>query len=76
MQFLKEFLACLCDRELMPTALRVSFIVGSLLFSINHGSALLQGQMNRDRWLAGLVSYLIPYAVNIHGQCVSRSKQR
>ena len=71
----KEFLACLGDRELMPTALKVSFIVGSLLFSLNHGSAILKGQMNRDRWLAGFASYLIPYAVNIHGQCASRSRQ-
>ncbi|MEJ6484726.1 nitrate/nitrite transporter NrtS [Nostoc punctiforme UO1] len=31
--------------------------------------------MNRNRWLAGLVTYLVPYTVSIHGQRVARSKQ-
>ncbi|KYC44200.1 hypothetical protein WA1_00345 [Scytonema hofmannii PCC 7110] len=59
----------------MPTALKVSVVVGSILFVINHGSAFVKGQMNRDRWISA-ITYLVPYMVNIHGQYVSRSKRR
>jgi len=75
MKSLREFLASLCDREFVPTALKVSLIVGSILFTLNHGSALLQGEMTRDRWLAGILTYLVPYSVNIHGQYTSRARK-
>ncbi|OKH17532.1 hypothetical protein NIES593_23020 [Hydrococcus rivularis NIES-593] len=59
----------------MPTALKVSAVVGSILFTINHGSALIKDQMNRDRWFSGGLTYIVPYFVSIHGQCTSRSKR-
>ncbi|WP_180381184.1 nitrate/nitrite transporter NrtS [Fischerella sp. NIES-3754] len=77
MKTFKEFGLCLFNQDMMPTALKVSVVVGSiLLFIINHGSALIKGQMNRDRWISAGVTYLIPYIVNIHGQYVSRSRKR
>ncbi|NEP47338.1 MAG: hypothetical protein F6K65_00175 [Moorea sp. SIO3C2] len=57
----------------MPTALRVALVVGSLLFVINHGSALLQGQMTQQRWISAGLTYMVPYLVNIHGQYTIRS---
>ncbi|HAA31243.1 MAG TPA: hypothetical protein DCE56_30390 [Cyanobacteria bacterium UBA8553] len=60
----------------MPTALKVSVVVGSILFTINHGSALVKGQMNRERWISGSLTYLVPYLVNIHGQYISRARKR
>ncbi len=68
------YLRSLGDRQFMPTAIKVAFVVGSLLFTINHGWAVLHGQMTRDRWTAGLLTYLVPYMVNIHGQYVSRAR--
>ncbi len=62
------FAKALLDPKLAPTAVRVALVVGSLLFTINHGSALAKGEMTRTRWLSGLITYLIPYSVNIHGQ--------
>jgi len=76
MRTLQEFCLCLVNQDMMPTALKVSFVVGSILFIINHGSALIKGQMNRDRWISAGITYLIPYMVNIHGQYVSRSRKR
>lgn len=60
----------------MPTALRVAAVVGSILFVINHGTALLQGEMNRDRWLSAGLTYLVPYIVSIHGQSAGRQHRR
>lgn len=76
MKFLKEYGASLFNREFMPTALRVALVVGSVLFAINHGTALLKGNMTRDRWISAVLTYLVPYAVNIHGQYASSSRQR
>ena len=74
MQPLKGYLIALVDISLMGTALKVSIVVGSMLFSINHGPALAHGKMTRDRWISGLLTYLVPYAVNIHGQYVARNQ--
>lgn len=74
MKAIKEFAASLFDPELMPTALKVAIVVGSLLFVINHGSALVKGRMSAERWIAASLTYLVPYLVNIHGQCASRSR--
>lgn len=75
MKPLKQFCLCLGDREMMPTALKVSALVGSILFTINHGSALIRGQMSRDRLLSGGFTYIVPYFVSIHGQCTSRNRK-
>lgn len=76
MKPVREFCLCLFDKELMPTALKVSVVVGSILFAINHGSALVKGQMNQQRWISGSLTYLVPYVVNIHGQYISRTRKR
>lgn len=75
MKTLKQFYSAWTDPTLMPMAIRVALVVGSALFILNHGSALLAGKMNRDRWLAGLVTYLVPYTVSMHGQRSARSKR-
>jgi len=76
MRALYRFGRSLADPAFRPTALRVALVVGSTLFLINHGSALVKGQMSRDRWIAGLLTYLVPYTVSIHGQHISRLRQQ
>lgn len=69
---LVEYCSCLVDRTMVPTAFKVALIVGTALFGINHGKALLKGDMSRDRWLSAGLTYIVPYMVNIHGQYASR----
>ena len=76
MQSVITFLKALLDPEFMPMAVRVAAVVGTILFAINHGSAVIQRQMTRDRWISGLLTYGVPYSVNIHGQLVSRQRSR
>jgi hypothetical protein len=68
---MKKFVSALFDPKLAPVALRVSLVVGSVLFTINHGAALAKGEMTKTRWLSGLITYLVPYSVSIHGQHTS-----
>lgn len=76
MRTLYQFGCSLADPTFRPTALRVALIVGSTLFMINHSSALVKNQMSQDRWIAGLLTYLVPYMVSVHGQHTSRLRQR
>ena len=74
MRAIREYLQCLTNPTMTPTALRVALVVGSLLLLINHGSAIMGHRMSGERWLAAILTYLVPYAVNIHGQYISRPK--
>jgi hypothetical protein len=76
MKLIKEFTLCLVDRELMPRAVKVALIVGSIVFTINHGLVLVKGEMNRERWLSGGLTYIVPYFVSIHGQYISRKTNK
>ena len=63
----------------MPQAVRMALIIGSLVFAMNHGKALLQREMDRDLWLSGALSFVTPYLVSIYGQAqcqISRSDER
>jgi len=66
----------LSDREFVPTALKVALVIGSILFTLNHGWALVQGQMTRERWISGGLTYVVPYLVSIHGQHISKTRLR
>ncbi|MGJ5672505.1 MAG: nitrate/nitrite transporter NrtS [Nostochopsis sp.] len=68
----REYLSSLFDHQLMSTAFKVALLIGSLLFIINHGWALLTGQMTSERWISATLTYIVPYMVNIHGQYIGR----
>ncbi|MEM9264897.1 MAG: nitrate/nitrite transporter NrtS [Cyanobacteria bacterium P01_F01_bin.13] len=72
---MKGYFSALTDRDLRPSAAKVALIVGTILFSINHGPALANGKMTPTRWLAGLLTYAVPYSVNIHGQYAYRKRR-
>lgn len=75
MKSVQAFCLCLFNKEMMPTAVKVALVVGSILLIINHGSTLIKGSMTQDRWISGILSYLVPYCVNIHGQYTSRYRK-
>ena len=58
------------------TAFRVALVVGSVLFTINHGQALVKGKMTQGRWISGILTYCVPYSVSLHGQHQSRKRDR
>jgi len=75
MHQVREFSTFLVNKNARPTAFKVAVVIGSILFIINHGSALAKGQMNRDRWISAGLTYIVPYFVNMHGQFVSRTSK-
>ncbi len=64
------------DPDFAPQALQVAAVVGTLIFMINHGSALISGAMTRARWISAGLTFLVPYCVSIHGQLVGKLKNQ
>ena len=73
MKAIAGYLGSLFDREFVFPGLKTA-LVGTILFTINHGGALLRGEMNRERWISGLLTYIMPYCVNVHGQHIARRR--
>lgn len=74
MKVFKEYIASLADPDFVPTGLKTALFVGSLLFLINHGPALLRREMTHERWVSTVVTYTMPYLVNVYGQYSYRRK--
>lgn len=72
----KTYWQSLRDPQCASTALRVALVIGTLLFTINHGAALWQGQMTRQRWVSALLTYVVPYCVSVHGQHTRQSRAK
>lgn len=68
METLTNFGRAWIDPALAPKALKVSLVVGSILFVVNHGAAAIGGEMTPERWGSAILTYLVPYTVSIHGQ--------
>lgn len=71
---IKKYLACLQDPDYAIPAIKVALLVGTILFCINHAVALINDQMTMGRWLSALLTYIVPYMVNIHGRWSSLRK--
>lgn len=68
MKMVKEYVVSLFDPELVMPGIRTALFVGSLLFLINHGPAFVRREMTHERWMSAIVTYIMPYLVNVYGQ--------
>jgi hypothetical protein len=71
---IKGYIVSLFDAEFISTGIKTALFVGSLLFLINHGTALFRGEMTQERWISALLTYAMPYLVNVYGQYSYRRK--
>jgi len=59
-----SFLNAALKPNVVRPALKIAFIVGTVLVLINHGSAVLAGQLDGPRLLQILLTYCVPYCVS------------
>jgi len=50
--------------EVVRTAMRFALIVGPILVFINHGDAIIAGDMDATAWLQSALTMLVPYTVS------------
>lgn len=52
------------SRPVVKRALRYAVIIGALLITINHGDAILHGDVTTGRFLKMLLTTMVPYLVS------------
>ena len=57
-------------------AVITAVIVGSVLIAINHGSAILSGQITRSRVFQMCLTVLVPYIVSTASSVATRKERR
>lgn len=58
-----QWLAVACQPQIVRRSLKVSLLVGSVLALINHGDAILAGELTAIAAVKILFTYLVPYMV-------------
>jgi len=53
-------------KKVVFMALKMSFIVGSILALINHGDAIFEGTITRENVCQIVLTFLVPYAVSTY----------
>jgi hypothetical protein len=61
---MSEWLRLARDPSVVRRALRTMAIVGTILIAINHGEALLRGDVDGMRVFRMLLTLFVPYAVS------------
>jgi hypothetical protein len=59
-----EWLRVAFERGVVRRALRYALVVGAILIAINHGDALLRGDVDTGRWLRMGLTVVVPYCVS------------
>lgn len=54
------------SRGVVARALKVALVVGCILVVINHGDALLAGDIDGGRVAKMLLTFLVPYCVSVY----------
>ena len=52
------------EARVVRRAIGLAVVVGSLLIAINHGDAILAGDVSAGRWLKMGLTVLVPYTVS------------
>jgi hypothetical protein len=75
LSFFLDFGRAFMNPRFALTACKVCLVVGSLLFVINHGAALIAGEMTAQRWVSGVMTYGVPYCVSVYSQLANQQRQ-
>ncbi|HEY2737489.1 MAG TPA: nitrate/nitrite transporter NrtS [Thermoanaerobaculia bacterium] len=61
---MQEWLRIAFSGPVRRRALKVALVVGTVLLAINHGDAILSGNISPVRWLRMILTVVVPYAVS------------
>ena len=73
---LHEWLKSAAHPATMRRACTTSLVVGTLLIAINHGHAIIAGQMTRERVFQILLTVIVPYMVSTASSVSTRNELR
>jgi hypothetical protein len=59
-----SFISIATSKQVVSRAARIALIVGSILAIINHGDALIHWDLDTEKLIKILLTYLVPYCVS------------
>lgn len=62
---LREWCILACRRSVVIRGLKFAVVVGAILITINHGDAILRGQLDPIRYLKMGLTVIVPYMVSV-----------
>lgn len=63
---MREWFELASEGAVVRRALACAVVVGTILIAINHGDALLRGEITTDRLLRLALTLLVPYCVSTY----------
>ena len=73
----QSWLALAASRSVVRRALGMAAVVGALLIAINHGDAILRGEVDSGRLAKMALTLLVPYCVSTYSSVgAMRAMQR
>ncbi len=63
---MSKWLSLALDRETVRRSTKVGLIVGTVLVCINHGDALLAGNIDMNRAAKMILTYFVPYLISTY----------
>lgn len=64
MDSIREWCRVACNRTVVIRGLKYAVVVGSILVAINHGDAILRGDLTTGRLLKIALTVVVPYCVS------------
>jgi len=61
---MRDWLAIAGRPRVVRRAIRYAVVVGAVLITINHGDAIVRGDLTADRWLRMALTVVVPYVVS------------
>jgi len=61
----REWCVLACQRTVVIRGLKFAVVVGAILITINHGDAILRGQLDLIRYLKMGLTVMVPYVVSV-----------
>jgi hypothetical protein len=61
---MKQTLRLALQPSVVKRALKYAIVVGAILITINHGDAILRGDLPPGRWFRMSLTVLVPYVVS------------
>ncbi len=70
-----EWLRLACEASFVRRALGYALVVGAILIAINHGAAILSGDVAMDRMIQMGLTVLVPYlGIGLGGVALTRRR--
>lgn len=60
----RQAVAVICFPQHLRSTIRITLVIGTVLFAINHLDVVLSGRASLATWVKGAVTYVVPFVVS------------